>query len=124
MPAATLSREASRPNQDLQTAWLLLLLAGGESYGYDLSRRLADSWGTVDPSMVYRRLRALEARGYVGSRWARSADGPPRRVYAITGAGQRHLDELAECVRGARGDMGAFLRAHERRPAGSASSQR
>lgn len=124
MPAATLSRAAPPSNQELQTAWLLLLLTGGESYGYDLSRRLADVWVAVDLSIVYRRLRALEARGCVGSRWAHSADGPPRRVYAITSAGQRHLDELADCVRGARGDMGAFLRAHERRPAGSASPQR
>jgi DNA-binding PadR family transcriptional regulator len=103
---------ALRPNQELLTAWLLLLLDGGESHGYALSRRLADTCLTIQSSIMYRRLRVLEAQGCVASRWARPAGGPRRRVYEITGEGRRELDERVERVRAIRDGTNALLAAH------------
>jgi DNA-binding PadR family transcriptional regulator len=114
MPSVSPTTEALRPSQDLLTAWLLLLLDGGDSHGYDLCRRLADACVAVDRSIMYRRLRTLEEHGCVTSHWASPAGGPRRRVYVLTCAGRRDLDELVQRIHATRGGMTALLDAHRR----------
>jgi PadR family transcriptional regulator PadR len=105
--------EALRPGRKLLTAWLLVLLDRGESYGYDLGRRLAQARVTIQPSALYRRLRTLERQGCLASHWGSPIAGPRRRVYALTRKGERDLDELAARIRAARGAMNTFLQAHD-----------
>lgn len=102
----------TRPDPELLTAWVLLLLAGGESHGYDLSRRLGDVSLTVQPSALYRRLRLLEQEGSVASHWGSPVAGPRRRLYSLTGEGRRDLGELARRIGAYRGALSTFLRAH------------
>jgi DNA-binding PadR family transcriptional regulator len=79
-------------------AFLLFEVAIRATYGYELAQRMGD-WGfrraAADASVVYKVLRGLEAHGLVRSEWAISADGPPRRLYALTPAGERSLHEYA-----------------------------
>lgn len=73
---------------------LLLLLAEGDSHGYELIDQLdqlgfeAGSW---DSSIIYRDLRDMEEMGLIQSSWDDDSKGPKRRVYQINEAG---LDRL------------------------------
>lgn len=73
---------------------LLLLLHCVEGHGYDLVEGLKEfgfGQNPVDSSTVYRILRSLEERGFVTSRWDTDSAGPARRMYRITGQGDRYL---------------------------------
>jgi poly-beta-hydroxybutyrate-responsive repressor len=96
--------------------WLLLLLRGGEAHGYELLEALSDELPgeRVDMGNLYRALRALERDGLVVSEWRSEAPGPARRVYALTEAGARLLEEWATALESARGTIDAFLDRHAR----------
>lgn len=94
------------------TAWLLLLLDGGASYGYELRRELAAIDLEIDPSALYRALRKLERDGLVGSRWMRSSAGPRRRLYRMTTQGRRQLDEISALIAEIRDLNHMFVVAH------------
>jgi poly-beta-hydroxybutyrate-responsive repressor len=73
---------------------LLLLLHRDEAHGYDLQEGLKQfgfAENPVDSSTVYRKLRGLENRGFVTSRWDTGNAGPARRLYQITDEGDRYL---------------------------------
>ena len=95
----------------LRTAWLLLLLRGGASYGYELRRELAVRAIELDPAVMYRSLRDMERAGLISSRWVSSQAGPQRRVYDITDAGHVELARAAETIRSARDAQNDFLEA-------------
>ena len=101
-----------RPHKELMTAWLLLLLDGGATYGYDLRRELDAHQLSIDPSILYRTLRKLERDGWVESRWMRSVAGPRRRFYRLTPEGRRTLDEMAELITSIRDFHDTFIQAH------------
>lgn len=76
------------------TPMILSVLATGESYGYDIIRRvraLSNNRLEWSESMVYPALRRLEQRGLLSSRWAESDEGPRRKYYSITDAGRAAL---------------------------------
>lgn len=60
----------------------------GESYGYEVLRRLAGAGleGVGDAS-VYGSLKRLESQGFLRSRLEPSPQGPARRYYSRTAAG-------------------------------------
>jgi PadR family transcriptional regulator PadR len=72
---------------------LLLLLHEDRRHGYDLLERLEDfGLSGMDPSVVYRALRDMEAREWVTSTWdTERTQGPPRRVYRLTALGDETL---------------------------------
>jgi PadR family transcriptional regulator, regulatory protein PadR len=78
--------------------FVLLALATGPTYGYDLAQMLSTLGfrrAAQDPSVVYKLLRALEQRGLLRSTWQASADGPSRRSYQLTETGEVYLHERA-----------------------------
>jgi PadR family transcriptional regulator PadR len=95
--------------KDLRTAWLLVMLRDGESYGYELRRELAARAGELDPAVMYRSLREMERGGLISSRWMHSQTGPRRRVYDIAPAGRRKLVQVAEEIVGTRDALNALL---------------
>ncbi len=99
--------------KEFRTAWLLLLLNGGSSYGYELRRELADRELEVDPAVMYRSLREMERANLICSRWMRSDAGPKRRVYTITGEGRAELARAVAAITVARDSETMFLRAYE-----------
>ena len=91
---------------------ILLLLAEGSTYGYDLAASLGEllsEHDIVDQGNLYRLLRGLEAEGLVSSDWSDSVPGPTKRVYELTGRGKQLLDGWVEALRGTYSTIGKFL---------------
>ena len=81
---------------------LLLLLHGGDSYGYELLeslQRFGFSENPADSSTIYRIMRSLEEKGFVSSRWAEGESGPARRIYCLTAPGDSYLQMWVEDLR-------------------------
>lgn len=73
---------------------ILVLLHERHDHGYSLLERLGQAGlGRVDPAGVYRALRVLEDEGFARSWWTSAERGAPRRVYALTAAGEGQLGE-------------------------------
>lgn len=73
---------------------VLSILAEGESYGYDILRKVKElSGGELEwtDGMLYPLLHRMERMGRVSTRWDQSPQGRRRRYYAITDDGRRHL---------------------------------
>jgi PadR family transcriptional regulator PadR len=71
---------------------VLSLLSDTSLYAFDLVRRLSESDGMViSEGTIYPLLSRLRREGSVSTTWAESVEGPPRRYYALTPAGERAL---------------------------------
>jgi PadR family transcriptional regulator PadR len=94
---------------------LLLLLHQGASHGYELVGALGRfGLGDLVPGPVYRTLRELEASGLVQSEWdTESSGGPARRVYRLTEAGYRYLNDWVEVLRETDGMLHTFLDSYD-----------
>jgi len=97
--------------KDFRTAWLLLLLRDGSSYGYELRRELTAREMHVDPAVMYRTLRDMERSGLISSRWMASENGPKRRVYDLTQLGREELVRIAATIEQERNVQSDFLAA-------------
>jgi PadR family transcriptional regulator PadR len=89
-----------RPRRWL-TPVALVLLKKESSYGYELMDRMEEEFGfeQMNPGSVYRTLRQMENEGLCASVWDLSTEegGPlPRRMYAITDAGEAYLEAFAK----------------------------
>lgn len=93
---------------------LLLLLAEGETHGYQLLERIAAlGLERTDPGGLYRALRAMEQEGLVTSAWEPSSAGPARRRYALTEDGQDWLHASAGSLREIVRHLQGYLRRYE-----------
>ena len=71
----------------------VLALAGVETYGYDLAKRMGEKGFPVEEGTLYPLMRRLEERGLLQSNW--NTEGPrPRKYYRTTEDGRRTLAEL------------------------------
>ena len=95
---------------------LLLMLTRGDAHGYRLLDEL-DEFGfnpnRVDPSLVYRALREMEASGWVTSRWDTESQGPQRKVYQITQEGKDYLELWVVDLHRTRDEIDALIAAYE-----------
>ncbi|HUV15299.1 MAG TPA: PadR family transcriptional regulator [Pelolinea sp.] len=93
-----------RRGRNLLRPSLLLLMHEGPAHGYDLMERLKDfGISGIDPSMIYRALRDMENDGLVTSVWdEKETQGPPRRVYSLSGIGDETLKTYLEDLRRTR----------------------
>lgn len=100
------------------TAVLLLLLREWSSYGYDLiEKATAFGFAALNPGTLYRVLRQMEKEGLVSSGWDTSGQGPARRMYSITEAGEAYLKLWAGSLEQYRRTMDTFFRLYTGRPA-------
>ena len=75
---------------------LLCQLSGGDSYGYEINKRIAElSRGTFElkEATLYTAFRRMEAAGLIISYWGNEGSGARRRYYAITPAGRDRMYE-------------------------------
>ncbi|TET39130.1 MAG: PadR family transcriptional regulator [Planctomycetota bacterium] len=92
---------------------LLMLLAEGESHGYDLMEKLPEVGyldSIPDPATVYKVLRKLEAHDMVKSEWDTSGAGPAKRVYTITPEGEEMIRGWAVSLRKTKESVEKFLK--------------
>lgn len=74
---------------------LLSVLKDGESYGYQIIKKVrALSGGQLSWSfgMLYPVLHRLEKDGFIASRWKPSGQGRLRKYYRLTAAGIREIE--------------------------------
>jgi PadR family transcriptional regulator PadR len=95
---------------------LLLLLHQGEAHGYMFLEQLEEfGLSGLNPSVVYRSLRDMEERGWVGSTWdEEETQGPPRRVYHITAEGDEALRLWSRELKEARARIDHLLSLYDR----------
>ena len=87
MSSKTLTASAAKPI-------ILSILQTGESYGYQIIKRVRQaSGGTLEwsSSLLYPVLHRLEKDGLIQSRWKLSEKGRMRRNYLITDRGRKEL---------------------------------
>ena len=73
---------------------ILSILKSGESYGYQIIRRVKEVSGgklAWSDGMLYPVLHRLEKEGWIQSQWKQSEKGRMRKYYRITDAGQDAL---------------------------------
>jgi PadR family transcriptional regulator PadR len=78
---------------------VLQLIGQQARYGYELTTMLAQSGQVLAASegTLYPLLRRLQRDGYVEATWQESRDGPPRKYYHLSTAGEQLLQvQLAE----------------------------
>jgi len=98
----------------------LVLLKEDNSYGYELMERIEEEFGfePINAGSVYRALRQMEKEGLCSSEWdVRAEEGllPPRRMYAVTDAGEAYLEAWAEACSKYHRLMDQFARVYGRR---------
>ncbi len=91
----------------------LVLLRTEPSHGYKLMERL-DEFGSeqTNPGTMYKTLRQVEDEGFCKSEWETPEDGPARRTYSVTDAGEEYLAAWAEGCKRYQDVMDSFLRAY------------
>lgn len=97
---------------------LLLFLREERAHGYELMEKLK-AFGfegiSADMATLYRTLRHLEEQGMVVSAWEEGSQGPPKRVYELTQAGQALLKDWVRTIKANRSRLDKFLAAYEGR---------
>lgn len=95
---------------------LLLALHHGPAHGYTLLEQLGGfGLDGLDPSVVYRALRAMEEQGWVTSVWdGEQTQGPPRRVYSLTAPGDQVLQSWIEDLQETRRSLDSLIEAYNR----------
>ncbi len=94
---------------------LLLLLREWSSYGYDLIEKAAAfGFAALNPGTLYRVLRQMEKEGMVISAWDTTGQGPARRIYSITEAGEAYLKLWAGSLEQYQRLMESFFRLYTR----------
>jgi len=91
---------------------VLLLLKRGSAHGYTLSEQighLSSCMREVSPSVVYRCLHNLEDEGLVEACWGSSLEGPSRRTYSLTAAGEQRLRDWARQMHRLRAEIDQFI---------------
>jgi len=74
----------------------------------------------INPGSLYRTLRQMEKEGLCKSEWETSEDGPARRIYYITDAGEAYLGSWVEACKQYQQGLDAFSRAYRSRTPRSA----
>jgi len=95
-----------------------VLLHRGEAHGYTLVDGLVE-FGfdpeKLDSSIVYRALREMEDDHLLHSAWDEEASqGPARRVYRISEAGEAFLIDWIDDLRTTRDEIDALIKAYEK----------
>jgi DNA-binding PadR family transcriptional regulator len=102
---------ASKPDLELRRGVFVLAVLSQlrtAEYGYSLRQALAARDMPIEEGTLYPLLRRLEGQGLLASEW-RIEDGPPRRYYRLSPAGERLYRDLTASWRGLVATMGRLL---------------
>ena len=85
--------------KDLIGLCLLHLLSTEDLYGYEILRRIHESFPDTQESAIYALLRGLCKAGCTESFAGSTSGGPTRKYYRITGVGREKRDALLRAWR-------------------------
>ena len=91
---------------------LLCQLAGGDSYGYEINKRVAELSGgafELKEATLYTAFRRMEGAGLIISYWGNETTGARRRYYAITPTGRDRMHEDLAAWEETRKTLNALL---------------
>jgi len=91
---------------------ILAIILDGESYGYDIMKKLNDEGYSalqVEPSTTYPLLKRLEQRGMLEGKWVESG-GKKRRLYYVTREGRMVLRRMVESWQGLNDQLVRLLK--------------
>lgn len=90
---------------------ILNVLAREPRHGYGLARRLAGGPGlAIGEGTVYPILNRLRENRLISSRLVASTEGPARRVYSLTAAGERQRRDMNERWAALAGSLDRVIR--------------
>ena len=111
VPPVPQMREAEVHPKNWLMPVVLLTIREWNSYGYKLMEQLtAFGFEAINPGTMYRTLRQMEKKGLCKSKWETSGNGPARRMYSVTEAGEAYLDFWAKSLEHYQQAMDAFFR--------------
>ena len=96
--------------------FILLILKGKDSYGYELIEKISDFRfhdSPPDVGAIYKNLRNMEKEGLVKSKWDTKGAGPARRIYRITPQGEEILHGWAVTIQKRKEALDQFLRLYQ-----------
>jgi len=96
--------------------FILLVLKGKDSYGYELIEKISEFRfhdSPPDVGAIYRNLRAMEKEGWVKSKWDTKGSGPAKRIYRITPQGEEILHGWAITLRKRKEALEQFLKLYQ-----------
>ena len=73
---------------------ILSIVSREDAYASDIIGKLKDAKLIVVEGTLYPLLTRLKNESLLSYRWEESTQGPPRKYYKITEAGQKSLDEM------------------------------
>ncbi|HWJ16669.1 MAG TPA: PadR family transcriptional regulator [Gemmatimonadaceae bacterium] len=92
---------------------VLQLLRAEPTNGYELSLRIQATSSqvlAVNAGSLYPALYRLEEKGLIDAEWSESPSGRKTKVYSVTAAGRRYLNEQRENWERFSGALAAILR--------------
>ena len=96
--------------KNFMTPWVLLVLKQWNIHGYLIMQYLNQmGFSEVDHATLYTELRRLESDGYIESEWQTDGNGPAKRVYKITDAGEELLLGWTDVVSGYQRMINGFF---------------
>ncbi len=97
--------------------FILLVLKGKDSHGYELIEKISEFQfhnSPPDVGAIYRSLRSMEKEGWVKSKWDTKGAGPAKRIYRIMPQGEEILHGWAVTVRKRKEALGQFLKLYQK----------
>ncbi len=94
--------------KDLIELCLLQILSAEDLYGYEILRRIHESFPDTQESAIYALLRGLCKKGYTERYEGNTSDGPTRKYYCITANGTAKKDDLLHEWRRLRNALSAL----------------
>lgn len=94
--------------KDLIELCLLHLLSQEDLYGYEILRRIHESFPDTQESAIYALLRGLCRAGCTECYTGNTSEGPARKYYRITDAGREKRDALLGLWRRLRDTIAAL----------------
>lgn len=97
-------------------AFLLLFLTEGDNYGGKLLQKCEEELpiNPIDSAILYRTLKTLEKEGAVDSYLDTSNQDKPIKMYKITAAGKRKLEEFQADIEEKMKNLSFFLSKYEK----------
>lgn len=94
--------------KDIIELCLLHILSSEDLYGYEILRRLYESFPDTQESAIYALLRRLCKEGYTEQYEGKKSDGPTRKYYRITKNGNKKKEVLINEWRHLRNTLSAL----------------